>query len=210
MHRTMWEYDADSRSDGGVKCRSAHSALLIAFAWARRILSSQGCFARYCQLERPGSLSTQGAATPLSPWEEAEAKGNPFRKSSLVQVVSVGKKKIGQLCKSTFAYGAALPLIPEHVCALTRLPPQPESLSGPVLNPICSVHQRHPPQLSKTGFPCPSPGDGWGGRSSPHSPEFTHRISHAGTSKSWWGTVPKSLILRISFVAFIARALMLA
>lgn len=153
MHRTMWEYDADSHSDGGVKCRSAHSALLIAFAWARRILSSPGCFARYCQLERPGSLSTQSGATPLSPWEGAEAKGNPFRKSSLVQVVSVGKKKIGQLCKSTFAYGAALPLIPDHVYALTRLPPQPESLSGPVLNPICSVTPTPPPSAVKDRLP---------------------------------------------------------
>lgn len=65
MHRMMCAYDADSRSDGEVKCRSTLSAFVIEFAWARRILSSQRGFARYCQLEGPASLSTLAATTPV-------------------------------------------------------------------------------------------------------------------------------------------------
>ncbi|CAJ1062000.1 hypothetical protein KUCAC02_014934%2C partial [Xyrichtys novacula] len=54
----------------------------------------------------------------------------------------------------------------------------------PILNPICTLHPRQPPNLSGTGFPCPSLADGWGGRSSPHSQQLTDPISHADTSKS--------------------------
>lgn len=52
------------------------------------------------------------------------------------------------------------------------------------LTPFSPSTPTYPPNLSGTGFPCPSASDGWGGRSSPHSPEFTDPISHADTSKS--------------------------
>lgn len=77
----------------------------------------------------------------------------------------------------TFLHPHPLPLFFQPPCCRDPSP----ALS---LTPFVPSTPAYPPNLSGTGFPCPSPGDGWGGRSSPHSPEFTDPISHADTSKS--------------------------
>lgn len=72
-----------------------------------------------------------------------------------------------------------LDLNPGHT---SLYPPPPLVLPGTMLwrlrspalslTPFVPSTPVTPLNLSGTGFPCPSPGDGWGGRSSPHSPEF--------------------------------------
>lgn len=147
--------------------------------WLRSILSVGGSW----------FIVHTGCHNNIEPLRGNRSKGNPFFKLGCFSWEKENRDypchriNVQNQLENALMYGVGLQY-QTHVSALTHLPPQPASLSSPVLIPICTVHQRHPPQLSKTGFPCPSPGDGWGGRSSPHSPEFTHRISHAGTSKS--------------------------